>query len=98
MNTYQIQFTKLAGKQLKELAKSGQKISISIIEKILDELVVHPREGKGKPERLKFRGNGEFWSRRIDQKNRMVYQILEPPEGDSNYVIIISTLGHYSDK
>ena len=46
-------------------------------------------EGIGKPEPLKYR---KAWSRRIDRKNRLVYNI------DSNHnLLIISCKGHYED-
>ncbi len=47
--------------------------------------------GKGKPEPLKNELSG-FWSRRIDDKNRIVYRIV-------NDVIEIAQCGsHYRDK
>ena len=46
-------------------------------------------EGIGKPEPLKYR---EGWSRRIDEKNRLVYDI------DKNGNILIAACrGHYED-
>lgn len=44
-------------------------------------------KGIGKPEKLKHQ-NG--WSRRIDEKNRLVYKIDE-----HGYIYIISCKGHY---
>ena len=46
-------------------------------------------KGIGKPERLKHM---KGWSRRIDQKNRMVYDI----DKDGN-VHIVSCKGHYEE-
>lgn len=43
--------------------------------------------GIGKPERLKY---GEGYSRRIDEKNRLVYKIDE-----YGFLYIISCKGHY---
>jgi len=45
----------------------------------------------GKPEPLKNEFSG-FWSRRIDEKNRIVYRIKE-----SN-IEIVQCKGHYNDK
>ena len=45
--------------------------------------------GSGKPEKLKYSDN---YSRRIDDKNRLVYSMSE--SGD---VVIKSCLGHYDD-
>ncbi|MCA6422737.1 MAG: Txe/YoeB family addiction module toxin [Flavobacterium sp.] len=42
------------------------------IAKILIELENTPFEGIGKPEALKYELTG-FWSRRINQKDRIVY-------------------------
>lgn len=44
-------------------------------------------KGIGKPEKLRYRGG---WSRRIDEKNRLVYDINE-----QGYLNIISCRGHY---
>ena len=45
--------------------------------------------GAGKPEKLKY---SENYSRRIDEKNRLVYSVSE--SGD---VVVKSCLGHYED-
>ncbi|MBP8213455.1 MAG: Txe/YoeB family addiction module toxin [Saprospiraceae bacterium] len=74
-----------------EILKSGDKASIKKLEKILIELSVHPYSGIGNPELLKYDLSG-FWSRRINNKNRLIYQIIE---GETNEVIIVSALGHY---
>jgi toxin YoeB len=47
-------------------------------------------KGIGKPEKLK---NSENYSRRIDDKNRLVYRNNE--QGD---LFIVSCKGHYDDK
>lgn len=44
--------------------------------------------GEGKPERLKYR---EGYSRRIDEKNRLVYTV------DQDSITILSCYGHYED-
>lgn len=46
-------------------------------------------DGIGKPEPLKYR-NG-CWSRRIDEANRIIYQISE------DEIIIFQCKGHYDD-
>ncbi|MCR4790617.1 MAG: type II toxin-antitoxin system YoeB family toxin, partial [Treponemataceae bacterium] len=46
-------------------------------------------EGEGKPEKLKHK-EGEY-SRRIDEKNRLVYEV-----SDDN-ITVKSCLGHYED-
>ena len=46
--------------------------------------------GIGKPEPLKGDMSG-FWSRRIDDVNRLVYRIID------NVIEIVSCKGHYED-
>ncbi len=58
------------------------------INQLLKDIVRTPFEGLGKPEPLKGNLSG-FWSRRIDEKHRIVYAV----EHDS--VVIISCKGHY---
>ena len=45
-------------------------------------------EGIGKPEALKENFSG-FWSRRIDEVNRLVYKI------ENEQILIIQCKGHY---
>ena len=47
-------------------------------------------EGIGKPERLKYEGE-ERYSRRIDEKNRLVYTLKD------GALFIVSCSGHYND-
>ena len=60
------------------------------INALLKDIKRTPFEGIGKPEPLSGNLSG-WWSRRIDEKNRIVYK----PEGDS--VIIAACKSHYSD-
>lgn len=48
------------------------------------------RKGKGKPEPLRYY---PAWSRRIDEKNRLVYNADE-----TGNLIVFSCKGHYQDK
>jgi toxin YoeB len=57
---------------------------------LIEELKEHPTSGTGKPEPLKHNLSG-YWSRRIDQKNLMVYRIEE----EKVTVVVISAAGHY---
>ena len=82
-----------AEKHIKKQLKSGNKKTINTIEKILVELSTTPFEGIGNPEPLKYELTG-FWSRRINQKDRMIYYL----ENDIVTVYVISALGHYNDK
>ena len=90
MGKYKVALTNTAMKHLAEWKKSGQKSSLKKIEEIFLELSQTPFTGVGSPEPLKYQLN-EFWSRRIDRKNRIVYQVQE----DIVLVVVISAKGHY---
>ncbi|WP_379968132.1 Txe/YoeB family addiction module toxin [Epilithonimonas sp. UC225_85] len=92
MGRYRIVRTKEAAKDLAKILKSGNKSDIKKVEIFFSEIEEHPRAGKGLPEQLKY-FDGEVWSRRINKKDRFVYEIFEE---DKN-VIVVSSLGHYSD-
>ena len=49
-----------------------------------------PSNGIGKPERLKY-VDGEFWSRRIDKKNRLIYEVSD------DRIYITACIEHYDD-
>lgn len=79
---------------IKQHIKNGNKRLANKIVDLLGELIEHPRSGKGKPEQLKGYHECEIWSRRIDQRHRLVYQINE----GELIVIAISAYGHYGDR
>jgi len=60
------------------------------VNRLINEISRDPFHGSGKPELLKKELAG-FWSRRIDETNRIVYT------ADEDAVYIISCKGHYSD-
>lgn len=91
MGKFRIEIKELAKKQIIQHYKSGDKLKN--IEKILLELSETPFEGIGNPEPLKYELAG-FWSRRINQKDRMIYYL----EDDTVTIFIVSAKGHYSDK
>jgi len=62
------------------------------IDKLVNDIKRDPYSGYGKPERLKHY-ESNTWSRRIDEKNRLTYHII-----DTNNVVIIGCIGHYDDK
>jgi len=43
---------------------------------LVRELMIKPRKGKGKPERLKY-FEKEVYSRRVNHKDRLIYTIYE---------------------
>ena len=63
---------------------------LSRIIRLIAETTRTPRTGTGKPERLKHLG-GEVWSRRITEKDRLVYDIQQ------DAIIIIACRFHYDD-
>ena len=93
MGKFRVTLTKQAEKDLIQHYRSGNKATIKKIEVILIELSEHPYTGTGKPEELKWQLTG-FWSRRINQKDRLIYSVSEK----EITVEIITALGHYSDK
>jgi toxin YoeB len=71
--------------------QSRDKKTLKRINMLLKEIARDPYDGTGKPEALKGNLSG-FWSRRIDEKNRLVYRIAG---GDCQ---IAQCRGHYSDE
>ena len=57
---------------------------------LIKDISRSPFEGLGKPEPLKGTLTG-FWSRRIDEENRLVYVVEE------KVIILISCRGHYDN-
>lgn len=93
MGKFRIEIEELANIHIKKHIKSGNKVNIKRIEKILEELTQNPFEGIGKPEPLKHQLSG-FWSREINKKDRIIYKVNE----NIVTVFVISAMGHYSDK
>ncbi|WP_026632177.1 Txe/YoeB family addiction module toxin [Dyadobacter alkalitolerans] len=93
MGRYSVTFSDRAKKDLSFLHKSGGKSLVKRIERIFEELGENPYSGIGKPEQLKNNLSG-LWSRRIDKKHRLVYQIIE----ETVTVFVIAAQGHYDDK
>lgn len=46
------------------------------INELLKDIMRNPFDGLGKPEPLKYKFAG-FWSRRIDNEHRLIYQVTE---------------------
>lgn len=68
--------------------KSGNVSVQKKITELIADISAHPKTGIGNPEELKHELSG-LWSRHIDRKNRIVYQIFETE------VHILSLKGHY---
>jgi toxin YoeB len=93
MGKFRIEITKEAQKDIEKHFKSGNKVSINNISKILIELIDNPYEGIGRPEQLKYEYSG-YWSRKINQKDRLIYRVEE----EIITIYIVSAMGHYFDK
>ena len=68
------------------------KRTLNKINKLIVDIIRNGNEGIGHPEPLKHDKQGK-WSREIDEKNRLVYKIL-----DDSRVEIYHCKGHYDDK
>ena len=68
--------------------QSQDKKTLKRINKLIDDSKRQPFNGIGKPEPLKENLTG-FWSRRIDETNRLVYAV------NDDYLTIISCRYHY---
>ena len=73
--------------ELKERDKKLHKALCKLLKQMLRN---DPSQGIGKPEQLRHNISG-FWSRRISQKDRLVYKF----DDDSIYIFAIG--GHYED-
>jgi toxin YoeB len=91
--TYTIKLTPEAISDIEFHKKSGDKATLKKISTLLKELAEHPKTGTGQPEELKYDLSG-CWSRRINQKHRLVYSIEET----QIIVEILQAAGHYGDK
>ena len=58
------------------------------INALIKDCMRHPFEGMGKPEPLKENLSG-FWSRRIDESNRLVYGV------DDGNLVVLACRYHY---
>ena len=85
-----ISFTEKAFEDYRYWMSEDRK-TLKRINALLEDILRNGHDGIGKPEPLKDNYSG-FWSRRIDDKNRLIYRI----EGD--LVIVIACRTHYSEK
>ena len=71
--------------------QSEDRKTLKRINQLLKDIDRNGNEGIGKPEPLKGNFSG-YWSRRIDEKNRLVYRI------DGGNLLIAACKSHYGDK
>ncbi|MBK9257207.1 MAG: Txe/YoeB family addiction module toxin [Saprospiraceae bacterium] len=88
MSSYVLRFSDQAKDDIRLHKKSGNKSVVNKITLLLEELVLHPFTGTGKPEPLKHILTG-FWSRRINREHRLIYEVSD------NVIFILSAKGHY---
>ncbi|MEQ8714735.1 MAG: Txe/YoeB family addiction module toxin [Cyclobacteriaceae bacterium] len=91
--SYVLKFTANALEDIEKHKKAGDQATLKKLQRLLNELRVHPAKGTGKPERLKHELEG-LYSRRINRKHRLVYSIDESVV----LVCILSAYDHYGDK
>ena len=90
---YRLDFSKTALEDIEKHKKSGDKPTLRKIEKLLNELMKHPKTGTGQPEMLKHYLAGVY-SCRINKKHRLVYSIKD----QIVTVYVLSAWSHYGDK
>lgn len=93
MGKYQVKISKSVEKELSIIKRSGRKADIDKLNIFFLEISNDPRSGTGKPEPLRHK-DGEVWSRRLNKKDRFIYEIFE----GEVLVVVIQALGHYDDK
>ena len=71
--------------------QTQDKKTLKRINALLKDMSRTPFSGLGKPEPLKNNLSG-YWSREIDEKNRIVYKI------ENNQIIVAQCGEHYNDK
>ena len=69
--------------------QTQDKRTLKKLNSILNDTMRSPFDGIGKPEPLKHKKG--YWSRRIDEVNRLVYKV------EKDAVVIASVKGHYDD-
>ena len=89
--TYKLKYSDEYLNHLEKHLKSGQKKLLVKIDSLLDELEVHTSTGTGQVEPLKGYGERNVYSRRIDKKHRLTYEVFE----EEKYIEVLAAYGHY---
>ena len=82
-----ISFTSFAWEQYISTQEKDRRL-LKKINDLIKDIQRNRNEGLGKPEPLKHELGG-YWSRRIDDKNRLVYKITDAE------IIIVACSNHY---
>jgi addiction module toxin, txe/yoeB family len=80
-------WTDFVWKQYEELQEKDKRL-IKKINILIKDIKRNGNEGIGKPEPLQHELSG-YWSRRIDDKNRLVYKVSD------NQITIVACANHY---
>lgn len=80
-------WTDFAWKQYEELQEKDKRL-IKKINILIKDIKRNGNEGIGKPEPLQHELSG-YWSRKIDDKNRLVYKVSD------NQITIVACANHY---
>ena len=86
---YKVEFEK---EKIKKNINALDKKSQKKFKSFLIDLEKNPKTGIGKPKPLKYKKKCVY-SRKINKKDRLVYEILE----NEKTVLILSIDGHYND-
>lgn len=79
---------------LEEYKSHKIKDNINKINKLLESIEVSYSEGIGAPERLKGYKERIVYSRRINKKDRLIYEVILITKN----IVILAIKGHYNDK
>ena len=91
--SYVLEFSDKALEDIEKHKKAGDQSVLNKIQRLLNELMEHPRTGTGQPELLKHELAG-LHARRINRKHRLVYSI----DDEIVTVHVLSAHSHYGDK
>ena len=80
-------WTDFAWEQYGELQEKDKRL-VKKINTLIKDIKRNGNEGIGKPEPLQHELSG-YWSRRIDDKNRLVYKVSD------NQITIVACANHY---
>jgi len=89
-------YVKVKKEDVVRLRKENVKLVAKLWEFIF-AILKDPYKGIGKPEPLKGDLEG-CWSRRLTDKHRLVYRVIEREGEEEDILEILSCYGHYGDK
>jgi toxin YoeB len=91
---FKIEWSPESLRQVKIIKKNMVNVSaekyFDKILRLINDIILHPFDGIGKPEHLKYK-LPPCWSRRINSRDRLVYRVRR------NKIQIVSILGHYEN-